>query len=264
MIHIPRLRVRSRSQLGENQTKRTIKLKSIPWTILTRFQAVIQTRIVTTLKSLESAKRDRKRRLSKIKRRKTLQPQRPLLHLFQLKALEWLLKQTELSTPMSQLLLNNNLQLPRWNPTTTTSFLTSSAVRNLLLNSSLTLSDLWINNSSHRVRLIPSLVGWRLTIAQSTLTIINLPSLNQISNNKIKINSSSRRHLLLWIIRLNRLQRLLLKHLHRTICSAVWICPILDKLNSPNKFNNLYSNNSLSLQLNPICGTTAPQINCSI
>ena len=65
MILIPRLRVQSPSQLGL-KLKRMIKRKSIPWMILTQFQAVIQTRIVTTLKSLESVKRDKR---SSIKRR---------------------------------------------------------------------------------------------------------------------------------------------------------------------------------------------------
>ena len=82
MILIPRLRVLFPNQLGSLLVKKKIKRKSILWTSLTQFQAVIQTRIVTTLKSLERRKRDRRslrtRRLSRTDRRK---PQKRLLHL---------------------------------------------------------------------------------------------------------------------------------------------------------------------------------------
>lgn len=140
MILIPRLRVLSPSQLGL-KLKRMIKRKSIPWMILTQFQAVIQTRIVTTLKSLESVKRDKrnsiKRRPNRTDSRK---PQKRLLLHLQLEAQEWHQKPTELSTPMSQLHRSNNLQL-LLNPTMIINSLTSSAVRNLL-NSNLLRSGL--------------------------------------------------------------------------------------------------------------------------
>ena len=136
MILIPRLRVLFPNQLGSLLVKKKIKRKSILWTSLTQFQAVIQTRIVTTLKSLERRKRDRRslrtRRLNRTDRRK---PQKRLLHL-QLEAQEWHQnpKMLELSTPMSQLHNSNKLQLPL-NQKMTINSLTSSALRNPLNNS---------------------------------------------------------------------------------------------------------------------------------
>lgn len=158
---------------------------------------------------------------------------------------------------MSQLLRHNssnNLQL-LLNPTI--SSLTSSALRLNLLNSNLLHSGLWTNNnSSHHLQQMHYLEEWRLTIAQSTSTIISLLSLNQISNNR----PSNRQHLVSWITtHLNPHQRQLLKHLHKKIYSVAWIC-LLGKHNSShsNKFNNL------SLQQNPQCGTIALRINCLI
>ena len=161
---------------------------------------------------------------------------------------------------MSQLHSSNNLQLLP-NPTMIINSLTSSAVRNLL-NSNLLRSGLWTNNSnSHHLQQMLYSEEWLLTIAQSTSTIISLLSLNQISN----LRPSNRQHLVSWITLLNQNQRQLRKHLLRMISLVAWICPLV---NSNNKFNNLYSNsnklNHLSLQQNPLCGTMAHQINCSI
>ena len=158
---------------------------------------------------------------------------------------------------MSQLHNSNKLQLPL-NQKMSINSLTSSALRNPL-NNSPPHSGLWTsNNNRHHLQLTLCSGEWRLTIAQSTSTIISLLSLNQISNNR----PSNRQHLVLWIALLNQPQRQLHKHLHRKICLVAWIC----LLGNHNSHNNKFSNsNHLSLQLNPRqCGTMAHQINCLI
>jgi len=157
---------------------------------------------------------------------------------------------------MSQLLRHssNSLHL-LLNPKMTISSLTSSTLRLNLLNSNLLHSGSWTNNNnSHHLQQTLYLEEWRLTIAQSTSTIISLQSLNQTSNNR----PSNQQHLVLWITTLLSQHQQLLKLPHKRIYLVAWICLLGSHNSHSNKFNNL------SLQQNPQCGTIAHPINCLI